>query len=67
MAPSITSVACGQHLKSQCFYLAFFQQWRRALNNMWALYFIRIYELHLGKLFITKIRIVEDMHMICYH
>jgi len=54
MAHSISSVACDQHLKSQCFYLAFFQQCRRVLNNMWALYFIRIYELHLRKLFITK-------------
>lgn len=53
MAHSIISVTCGQHLKSQCFYLAFFQQCHRVLNT-WALYFIRIYELHLQKIFITK-------------
>lgn len=54
MAHSITSVACGQHLKSQCFYLAFFKQYCRVLNTTRALYFIRIYELHLRKLYITK-------------
>ena len=54
MAHSITSVAWGQHLKSQCFYLAFFQQCCRVLNTTRALYFIRIYELHLRKLYITK-------------